>query len=374
MSEFKVPYTTILAINEHPNAERLSVATLYGFQIVVRKDQYKVGDKVVLIPVDSIIPEWLETKLFGKDAKIKLYRRRVRQIRIRGFPSSGMVVDTKDLADKLNFEYISLETDLKEMLEVVKYEPPEPGPAQTVGGPRNRNKKTDNPGFHKYNGLENVKWFPNLFQDGEEVVIQEKLHGTNARAGLLPYAPTTLWKKLLKFVRLAPKYEKCYGSNNVEISARMTYSGWYGDDVYGATFKKIGVFDKLRPGETVFGEIIGPGIQKNYDYGLSEHRFVLFDVKLLLEDGKQKWLTPEEVEAFAKERGFEFVPVLYKGPYNKIFAEGLTKGPSAYSEIQKVREGVVLKARHEYDQEGNKKALKWISELYLDDKDNTDFH
>jgi hypothetical protein len=99
---------------------------------------------------------------------------------------------------------------------------------------------------------------------------------------------------------------------------------------------------------------------------------VLFDVKILMPDGTQKWLTPDEVEIFAFNRGFEYVPLLYRGPYNKDFAYELTKGNSKYCATQKVREGIVIKAMHDYDHLGNKKALKWISEVYLDDHTNTD--
>lgn len=369
---FKVAYTTVVAVAPHGNAERLSVVTVYGFQVITQKDRYKVGDGVIFVPPDSVLPEWLEARLFAPDAKVKLHKRRVRQIRLRGLASQGMIIDPTDLADKLP-RSLSFENDLKEVLEIVKYEPPAPG-LPSVGGSRGRNRKADNPLFHRMNGVENIKWLPNMFAEGEEVVVQEKLHGTNARAGILPYAPTTLWKKIKKWLGLAPAYENCYGSNNVEISSKMMYKGYYGEDIYGATFKSIDVFSKLQPGESVFGEIIGPSVQKGYDYGLTEHKFVLFDVKVLMPDGRQRWLTPEEVENFAKDRGFDYVPVLYKGPYNKEQVKALTLGNSEYGDkSQKVREGIVIKGRAFYDNEGNKRALKWVSEIYLD-SDQTDFH
>lgn len=375
VSDYKVPFTKILNLTPHNNAEKLEVATVYGFQVIVRKGQYQVGDKVVYIPIDSILPQKLEQTIFPPDAKVKLNNSRVRQIRLRGLASQGMLIDPKDLASFVNTEYLSMEQDLAAILDVRKYEPPLPGPAQTIGKGKNRNKQSDNPAFHKYNGVNSIKWFPDFFTESEMVVIQEKLHGTNARAGLLPWVPRNLWHKVLKFLKLAPKVEKCYGSNNVEISSRMFFKGYYGEDLYGAVFKKLNVFDKIKPNETVFGEIIGPSIQKNYEYGLKEHKFVLFDVKVLEADGKQTWLKPDDVEAFAKERGFDYIPVLYKGPFNKELAYSLTKGDSEYGDkTQKVREGIVIKASEDYSIEGNKKALKFVSEVYLDDKSNTDFH
>lgn len=373
-STHKVPLTTIVNITSHNNAESLEVAWVYGFQVVVKKGQYKVGDRVVYVPIDSILPQWLEDQLFPADAKIKLKNHRVRQIKIRGLASQGMLVDPADIASKVNPKYLQLEQDLKAILGITKFEPPQPGFAQTMGKGKNRNKKHEHPLFHKYNGLENIKWFPDLFKEGEEVVVQEKLHGTNSRASVLPFRANTLRKKIMKLFSFAPEVEKCYGSNNVDISSATSYKGFYGEDIYGKCFQDMNIFDKIKLGEIFYGEIVGPGIQKNYDYALTKHTFVVFDAKILQADGKFRWLTPEEVEALCKERGLEFVPVLYKGPYNRELTYQMTFGPSQYDPKTKVREGVVIKARENYDVEGNKKALKWVSETYLADDKNTDFH
>ena len=215
---------------------------------------------------------------------------------------------------------------------------------------------------------------PNSFKEEEHVVIQEKPR-TNARASLLPYRTNTLLRKLMKLLKLAPKQEQCYGSNNVQKAVGRNNAHFYSEDIWGNTFKTMDVFSKLKLGETVYGEIVGPGIQKNYDYGLKEHKFVLFDVKILdPETQKQHWLTPYEVQTFAEERGFELVPILYDGPFNKELAYSLTRGPSAYDTKTKVREGIVIKSQETYSIEGNKRALKWVSEDYLSDTSNTDFH
>jgi RNA ligase (TIGR02306 family) len=373
-STYKVPFTTIVDITAHDKSDFLEFAWVYGFQVIVKKDSYKVGDQVIYVPIDSLLPKWLEDHLFPEGSKIKLHNHRVRQIKIRGYASQGMLISPSDVASKIDPVWLVPEQDLKNTLEITKYEPSQPGFAQTQGKGKNRNKKHEHPLFHKYNGLDNIKWFPTLFKEGDEVVIECKLHGTNARASKLPFIANTFIKKLKKFFGLAPKVEKCYGSNNVDISAATNFKGYYGDDIYGKCFNSLDVFNKLVVGEIVYGEIIGPGIQKNYDYSLKEHHFVVFDVKTLQPDGKFKWMNPEEVKAFCDQRGFEFVPILYKGPYNKELAYSLTKGPSVYDPKTKVREGIVIKAANNYDVDGNKKALKWVSETYLDDKNNTDFH
>lgn len=372
-STYKVPYTTILAITPHNNAEKLEIATVYGFQVIIPKNVYKVGSKIVYIPIDSILPSNVEALIFGSDSKIKLTKSRVRQIRIRGLASQGMIVNPKNLESLVKLDGVNLETDLSAILGITKYEPEEKGPSQTLGKPGSR-KQLAHPDFHSYNGLGNIKWFPDLFKDGEQVVVQEKLHGTNARAAKLPFRANTLLKKIKKFFGFAPAYENLYGSNRVDITNSNGYSGFYGDDVYGNVFKKLDVFSKIKPNEIVFGEIVGPGIQKGYAYGLKEHKFILFDVKRVNPDGTQEWLDPVAVQQFAIQRDFSFVPVLYEGPYNKEFIQTLSTGASVFDPNEKVREGAVLKAIEGYSQGGNKKALKMINEDYLADTKNTDNH
>lgn len=373
---YKCPITEIKEIQEHPNATALEFAIVYGFRVIVRKGEYKVGDSVLYIPIDSVLPKNLEEKLFPEGSKIKLNKGRVKQIKIRGEYSQGMLIDLPTVKEYLDTdEEFQLEDNLAERINIKKYEPPEAS-YQGSNLSVKRDKLGENKYFHKYNGVENIKWYPELFKEDEEVIIQEKLHGSCCRAAILPFQPNTLWKKILKFLRLAPKYEYCYGSNNVQLQERVNYTGWYGENVYGNVLKKINAFSKMKPNEIIYGELIGEGIQKNYNYGHKEHHFVLYDVKVLQEDGTTKWLNPEETETYAKERGFDFVPVLYRGFFNKEKAYELTKGDSVYCSKQKIREGIVIKSRFNYNDDympSNKKCVKWISEKYLEG-DNSDFH
>jgi len=376
-STYKVPLTHIVAVEAHPNADRLEIATVYGFQVIIKKDSYKVGDEVIYVPIDSLLPQALEDFLFPPDAKVKLTKHRVKQIRLRKIASQGMLISPQDIQSVYGFLPTSMEGDYAEDLQIKKYEPPAPKFQSEMGGGGRKVKPLENPLFHKYNGLDNIKWFPTLFKEGELVVMQEKIHGTNARAAKLPYTANTIWKKIKRFLGLTPKFEFCYGSNNVQLQERDGYTGFYGEDIYGKTFQSIDAQSKIKDGETIFGEIYGSGIQKGYNYGCSEgeHKFILFDVKQLNPDGvTQRWLGPDEVIAYAKERGFDVVPEVYRGPFSLALAKQNTVGDSILAPTQKVREGVVVKALEGYSDERNSnKALKVISEAYLDG-DQTDFH
>ena len=139
---YKVPYTSILDVQPHGNADRLEVATVFGFQVVVNKGRYKVGDKAVYIPIDSILPELLEYKLFPPDAKIKLHHHRVRQIKIRGLASQGMLIAPSEIEHIVSAKYLKDEQDLKLILGVTKYEPPVKNTG-TPGKPGGRKRKNE---------------------------------------------------------------------------------------------------------------------------------------------------------------------------------------------------------------------------------------
>lgn len=371
MSMYKVPVTTIKAITEHPNAHSLEFATVYGFTVVVQKGKYKVGDKAIYVPIDSVIPNWLEEKLFPADSKIKLNKGRIKQIKIRGAYSQGMLIPLEAVNEKISF--VQEEQDLAEILGITKYEPPAASYQGTPKSPRSRNRALENPYFHKYGGLDNYKWYPDLFKPGELVSVTEKLHGTHFRAGYVPFVANTLMKKIKKFFRLTPSHEFVFGSNNVQLQERPDHQGFYDENVYAKMVTQYELKERLKPGEVIHGEIIGAGIQKDYDYGVKDgHKLVLFDLKIQTE-ASSEFVNVLEFDEFCKKRGFERVPELYRGEFDEAQIKALTLGNSRYCPQQKVREGVVVKPMIEEHCYMGRKVLKLISEKYLEG-DQTDFH
>src|SRR4029077_5313872 len=99
MSTFNVPIIQITEILPHENADRLTIAKAFDWNVIVQKDKFKVNDIAVYIPVDSILSEALEARLFTPESKIKLKNRRIRSIRIRGVISQGMLIHLDELKD-----------------------------------------------------------------------------------------------------------------------------------------------------------------------------------------------------------------------------------------------------------------------------------
>lgn len=364
MSTHKVTVTKIVELVPHPNADRLELATVYGWNCVVPKGVYKPGDLCVYIPIDSILPGAVESKVFGETTKVKLSKSRVKTIKLRGAISQGLVVDPTILG----LSNVKEEEDVTTKLGITKYEPPAESTPQSQA--QQVSKALANPSFHKYTGLENIKNYPTVFEPGDEVIVTEKIHGTNFRAGWVPFHADTLLKKIKKFLFLAPKYEFVYGSHNVQLQSKSLESGETQLNVYAEAVKNYNLKEVLKPGEVVYGEVYGDGVQKGYKYGCGNgvRKLVAFDI---MKDGT--YLSPVEFSKRATEAQLETAPVLYAGIFNLEHVKSLSKGDSVLAPVQKVREGVVVKPLIESKCFIGRKVLKVISDEYLL-KDQTDFH
>lgn len=350
MSTLKVELTTIDDVQPHPNADRLELAIVKGWNTVVGKGQFKPGDKCIYFPIDSLLPPILEETLFGKDSKITLKNGRIKTIKIRGAISQGLVANPKYFPEHNCFDDYgyAIGDDLTTLLGVTKYEPGPPAFEGFNGGAKP--KRICNPHFHKYTGIENFKNFNRLFAPDEEVVITEKIHGTNFRAGWVPWVPRSFWDRVKKFFGFAPRWEFVVGSHNMERDPEDE------NNVYSKIAKKLQLKEILPMGYTVYGEIFGPNIQGGYHYGVKdgEQGFVLFDAKC-----NELYHTQSGLEVLAEEFDLKLVPVLYQGPFKDANLPQLATGNSVFCPDQKVREGIVIRNLN------RSKILKFISDEYL---------
>lgn len=77
----------ITDIQPIPNADKIEVATILGWKVVIaKKDNFKIGDKVVYIEIDSKVPEKPEFE-FLRDRHFK-----VKTVRLRGQYSQGLIM------------------------------------------------------------------------------------------------------------------------------------------------------------------------------------------------------------------------------------------------------------------------------------------
>lgn len=371
MSKLTVETVEIADILQHEKADKLEIAVVKGWQCIVQKGFFKKGDIVVYIPIDSILPEELEKKIFGPDSKISLHKHRVKTIKIRGVISQGLVINL-GLAGIASSDEPVAGLDITEKLGIKKYEPDVPDFQKNMFKGRVASKKEVNPHFHKYTDIANIKNFLLLFEPDEIVVATEKIHGTNFRAGYVPFVPVTIWEKVKAFFGFAPEFQFVFGSHNVQLQHKMLYDGFFDSNVYANAVKDYKLDKILKHGEVVYGEIYGDGIQKNYNYGLKDKKkaLVVFDI---MQDGA--YLNRLDFLGRIKQLGLPTPPELYYGPYKDLDIARVVDGDSVFCIEQKVKEGAVIKPIIEsrsYNG-GSRKILKAINPQYLL-KDNSDFH
>jgi len=124
-------------VRKHPDADRLELVNILGYQCVVQKGLYKGWEKVVYITTDSLLPVELWTEDYRKYSP-----KRIKALKLRGEWSEGIIVPTHILPGQVNgvVEYstgykkvkikklsrVKVGTDVSEMLNVIHYEPPAP--------------------------------------------------------------------------------------------------------------------------------------------------------------------------------------------------------------------------------------------------------
>ena len=355
MSTLIVDVCKIINVENHPNADRLDLVTVKGWTCIVGRDNYKVGDLVIYCPPDSIIPENLI-----EEYKLEFLKKcgRVGTIKLRKCISQGLILNIPEGKNWKEGKEVSKE------LGITKYEPPVERISLNSG--KQPTKKKRNPLFDKYTDIENIKNYNTVFKEGDDIVITEKIHGTNFRAGNLSRYKDNLWGKILSL--LFGKYEFIYGSHNVQKTVTNIKMGFYGEDVYGRMAKKYNLKEIIPEDYIIYGEIYGKGIQE-LEYGMKDIDVMFFDVKY-----KGKYLDFGEAKEFFRIRNLRYVPILYYGKYSDAELKEHTEGNSTIA-LNQIREGCVVKSvKEEYTHTVGRKILKSINTEYLARKNRTEHH
>ena len=104
-------------IQPHPNADKLDLAKVLGYTCIVEKGKYKVGDAVVLIQPDTVLPDKPWAEVFKKRSN------RVKAIRLRGCWSFGIVMPLSTwFVDNIP----QVGDEVSDLIGVTKYEAPQP--------------------------------------------------------------------------------------------------------------------------------------------------------------------------------------------------------------------------------------------------------
>ena len=348
-------------------ADNIELGVIGGWNCIIKKGEYTEGDLVVVATTDAVIPQELSDAI-----NVTNYLRkgqRVRTVKLRGVYSECLVISLDSLPQmKEQYTkgigyYWDEGTDLMEKLGIFKYEPPAVE-VQLASGRKIR--YSQNPNFGIYYKFPNIKNVKGMFNEFDEVEVTRKIHGTNARYGIVKKRKLSIWDKVKRFFGDKwVEYEYVYGSHNVEKGSDT--QGFYDTDVWKTIAEKYHIREQLwnlfkslqdvyevGEGIVIYGEIYGPGIQKNYDYGLKEIEYAGFDMTI---NGKYSPCSTSFM--YHNMLGLKYVPVLAVDTWtpelqNRFLFDHIegTKVP---------HEGVVIKAT-----DGNRhKVAKVINPDYL---------
>ena len=300
----------------HPNADTLSLVMVGDFQCAVRTDDWNNGDLAVYIPPDSVVPQTKDFEFLGK-------HRRIKARKLRGEWSVGLLIPAPYDA-KVGDDYM-------EKLGIVHYEPQIRG-LFTTGG----DNVVPPEGFLPTYDVLNFRKYSGLFEEGEEVIVTEKIHGANARFvcvnDVMYCGSRKFWKK--------------------EDPDNLWWKALAGQPALEAWLRH-------RQDLVVYGEVFGQ--VQDLKYGSTNGRifFAAFDIL-----SGNNWLNFDE----AHEIGYPFpwVPLVYRGPFDKEKIIELAEGDSSYPGASHYREGVVIKPVHERtDRKIGRVQLKVVGNRYL---------
>lgn len=357
MSTLIVKIKTIDSIAPHLNSDNLELATIGGWQCVVRKGQYKQGERVVFIPPDAVLTKEFAVRMGvdkylagvkGDDTKL-----RVKATRLRGEPSYGLTFPPADIGIDPNDD-----SDLAEKLGITKWEPP----VVEVQG----NAAREIMEFPRYTNIEHYANFSDVFAPDDYIIITEKIHGTNFRAGLIEYAEVDTDRDA-QLVWMA-------GSHNVRRKEEPNCKYWQPILTDLSLRTMIIHLQRIFDANViVYGEIYGVQDMK---YGLNGRTaYALFDIMV-----NYKYLDYAAFKKYCELFRVPMVPIIYEGYYSHEIVKQHTDGPTTMCDPDKAgkfkgREGVVIRPIEERsDPMIGRVILKSISADYLARKGGTDGH
>lgn len=359
------------------NADRIERVRVKQWWCVAGKGQYKIGDKAVYVPPDSVLPEALAErwgiakycsplpKDISGDRPSGL---RVRASRFRGVPSFGTIQVPDDPTWPVGM-------DVREHYGITKFEPPLKSTDGDAASPH--------PSFHEYSSPEHLGNYPNVLKEGEEVLVTEKIHGTNSRVGWVmtgrsPDGEDEVWEIMAGSHGTRRKEFNDKGVRSLYWLPLKEQKGEEVDDPLRDLMVDAWFHEDAKSAVVVFGEIFGAGVQ-DMQYGQKGKSFRMFDIAV---DGN--YLDADKLIAYAEKHGVEMVPVLYRGPFSMAKMNELVDGPTTVCEVSDIkepfkgREGIVIKpVVDRFDLEMGKRAiLKYVSADYHDrrNKDRTEDH
>ena len=341
------------SIQVHPQADNLELAVVGGWQVCVKKGEFKAGDMAIYAEVDAMLPldhptfSFLEGRnqytVDGVDYS------RVKTIKLRKELSQGILFP-------LNSTNHVEGEDLTYQFKVIKYEAV---PERVPGNQGSMKKSRAFPAFIRKTDQERVQNITRAYNvavaTGEEFEVSVKLDGSSFTA----YINGDKIGVCSRNIELQLEPEKWGFVRQVkEYLAQVKrhgfkYAKWVKGvepeaNAFTALFNELGMKEKLLAAReylsgdlAIQGEMVGPSIQGNFE-GVDKNRLFVYSV---YDIDRQAYVLPETAQGLVKNVGLDYVPVVHhraKLPATVAEVLKMADGPSALG--GKYREGLVFKS------------------------------
>ncbi len=341
-TEFCAEVVRVTEILPHPNADRLEMIRFEmkgtgpsSYEVISQKGTYLAGSLACYFSVDCLLPLSHEAFAFLKQPGSKKEIHRLRAARLRGTFSQGLLVPAPKgagygdpVAERYGVTYHS--PDIEEpVVHLDKCKKPRSQPMPIYG-------------------VESLKKVPRLFDEGEPVLVTEKIHGSNFRAA---------WVRK-RFLGIPVGWKFVVGSHRVI----KTGSGkdWYGEDLWNDVARIYKIAEKTRrvPGHIFYGEVYGLTSSgkkiQDLTYGQVGPALAFFDIK-----APNGWMGSDERMAWLRFLDLPCVPVVNTCSWSGYVIEE-AEGQSLI-DLNQIREGIVV----ESTAPGVRKKAKYVGKTYL---------
>ncbi|NLR78269.1 RNA ligase (ATP) [Chitinophaga eiseniae] len=299
-----------------PGADMIEVATVKGWKLVIKKNEFKPGDHAVYCEIDSFLPvipafEFLRKSSYRKMGETEGFR--LKTMKLRGQISQGLLLPINVLTTNA----YELGEDVAAQLQIVKYEAPIPAALAGImkGGFPSFIPKTDE------ERIQNLSAFYDTYL-AHACFVTEKLDGSS-----------------VTYYHRNGEFGVC--SRNLELTDTPENTLW-------KVARKLDIAGKLAAlGKNIAlqGEMIGEGIQGNpyAQHGQAIYFFNAFNIDT------QEYLSMPDFLALIRDNGLQHVPVLdttFQLPATMDALLSLAEGASllspAHGKVE--REGLVIRS------------------------------
>jgi hypothetical protein len=346
MSERKLAsIQKIITLTPIPGADVIEKATVLGWDLVVKKGDFKVGELCVFCEIDSILPDKPEFE-FLKERKF-----RIRTIKLKGQVSQGICFPISLVHKSFHTEG----RDVTEILGVKKHDPQaeyERKESERLAEiDKNRMSKflkryswyrklifrptkTPFPAFIKKTDEDRIQLFPNACEEwkGLSFIVTEKLDGQSGTYFVVPNPKKGLFRKKWLF-------GVC--SRNFQLLKEDNSSYWAIAKQENLKEKMIAWCELHSAGLIIQGEIIGKGIQGN-KYERKGYEFYVFNV-IAYKKGEKFYYDQKDQNEICSVNNLLTVTIMgvciLPDTIHKIVE--MSKGVSVINKI--CREGIVMR-------------------------------